>query len=66
MAKSDIKISVRPVSDHYALPGERIIEYSSPSGNGGLIAFREDADGYLIVEAYRHGPKVKIRAGEGS
>lgn len=62
-----IKINTKPVASRYGVAGEKIIEYSCPSG-GGLISFREDGDGKLIVELYRHDETVEIRLphGEGA
>jgi hypothetical protein len=58
-----IKVNTRPVASDYAAPGERIVEYSSLMGGGGLISFRE-VEGRLVVELYRHDKTVEIRVGE--
>lgn len=62
----------RGPADHYAAPGEVIVEYSYPDGTsktpGGLISFRwidpEAASGEprLVVTLYRHDDKVNIVA----
>ena len=46
-------------ADHYGLPGERIVEFSSKVG-GGLISLRV-RDGQLYVELYRLDPNVVVR-----
>lgn len=60
-------INTSPVAGRYAGPGERIIEYSSPSGGGGLISFRviagQDGAERLAVDLYRHDANVDIRVG---
>lgn len=61
-----VKVNVRPVASNYALPGERIVEYSNKKGDGGVICFREDPEGNIIVELYRHDKTVQIRVGESS
>jgi hypothetical protein len=66
MGKYDIHVNIRPVANHYATPGERIVEYSNKKGDGGLISFRENDEGDLIVELYRHDKSVTIRVGEGA
>jgi hypothetical protein len=62
--KSGISINTRPGADRYTMPGERIIEFSGSRGQSGLVSFREDDKGNLIVEPYRCDPTVIIRAGE--
>ena len=57
-----VKITTNPVANHYAGPGERIIEFSS-DGGGGLIAFTE-TDAGLIVDVYRQDPTVTVRVGK--
>lgn len=57
------KVTTDPVANQYAGPNERIVEYSTRSGLGGLIAFRETDDG-LTVDLYRHDPKVEVRIGD--
>lgn len=57
-----IKITLRPVANNYAMPGERIVEYSNDKGEGGLISFRDGEDGKIIVEPHRHDANVEIHA----
>lgn len=57
------KVTTNPVANNYAGPNERIVEYSTRSGLGGLIAFRETDDG-LTVDLYRHDEKVAVRVGK--
>lgn len=47
------RITTGPVASHYEAPNERIVEFSWPDGNGGLISFRQLNDGTPIVELYR-------------
>jgi hypothetical protein len=58
-----IKINVRPVADQHSTADERIIEYSSPYG-GGLIAFRLDPIGELVIDMYREDDTVNIRVNQ--
>ncbi len=46
-------VTVKCVADRYHLPTERIVEFSFPSGQGGLISFRVMPSGTDIVEIYR-------------
>lgn len=48
-----IKINKSPVANAYGARGERIIEFSTNDGRGGLISFQEDDDGQIVVELYR-------------
>lgn len=61
-----IKVNTRPVASHYSMSGEKVVEYSNAKGKGGLISFREDDEGNLIVELYRHDEGVIIRVGEAT
>ena len=65
------RVDPRPGADHYAMAGEKIIEYSYPDGTsetpGGLISFRwapppgePDAEPVLNVTLYRHDAKVRV------
>jgi hypothetical protein len=54
-----IKVNVCPTADQYSSTDERIIEYSSPYG-GGLIAFRLDPIGHLVLDLYREDDTVQI------
>lgn len=57
------KVDTNPVANQYAMPNERIVEYSTRSGLGGLISLREADDGRLLVELYRHDAAVEITVG---
>jgi hypothetical protein len=46
-------------ANFYAAPAERIIEFSS-KGGGGLISFRVDDDGVLVIALYRLDPTVQV------
>ena len=54
------KVNLAPIADAFAMPDERIIEFTSASG-GGLIAIRE-RDGLVTVDVYRTDPTVPVRA----
>lgn len=41
------------VADRYHAPGERIAEFSTPSGAGGLIRIQELDGGAVVLEVYR-------------
>jgi hypothetical protein len=48
------KVLRRAIADHYASPGQRIIEFSFPDGAGGLISFRQArGDAPNRIELYR-------------
>jgi hypothetical protein len=51
------KVTTRCVANQYAGRDERIIEFDSNDGHGrgGLISFRRNANGALIVSLYRLG-----------
>jgi hypothetical protein len=53
-------VTVPCVADHYHAPAQRIIEFTFPSGNGGLISFSTKADGTDVVEVYRHDRGVRV------
>jgi len=57
-------VETNPVANRYAGPNERIVEYATRSGKGGLIAFRETNDGQLLVDLYQHDAAVEIRVGK--
>lgn len=51
------------VADRYHLnPCERIAEFMTPSGKGGLISIVEKPDGGVVVAVYRCDPGVTVRA----
>jgi hypothetical protein len=50
-----------PAQAHSAV-NERIIEFSAPNGNGGLISIRQLTDGTVVVEPYRLDDGVKVIA----
>lgn len=54
------RVLTRCVAHHYALPDERIIEFSH-KGVGGLISFQPRADGGLDVYVYRRDKAVRVR-----
>lgn len=47
------KVTTKCVADRYAAPNERIVEFSAPSGAGGLMSFVLHDDGTLTVDLYR-------------
>jgi hypothetical protein len=49
------------VADRYHATGERIAEFSTPSGKGGLISIREDETGQVIVNVYRTDAGVIVK-----
>ena len=58
------KVITKCVANNYALPNERIIEYTfGPDGNGGsiggLIRFLQTDEGRYIVLLYRHDPNLQ-------
>lgn len=62
MARKRPYVNVTPVADKYAdKRNERIIEFSSPSGKGGLISFREKEDGTLTVDLYRMDEGITVQ-----
>lgn len=48
------------VAHRYAHPRERIAEFSTPSGKGGLISVSENVHGAAIVDVYRCDPGVIV------
>lgn len=48
------------VADRYHANTERIVEFSFPSGEGGLISLRTLHDGTPVVEVYRSDPNVHV------
>lgn len=51
------------VADRYADQSrERIAEFSTPSGKGGLISIIENDNGEVLVSVYRCDPGVTVRA----
>lgn len=48
------------VADRYAAPFERIAEFLTPSGQGGLISVRETADGNATVDVYNLTKMVTV------
>jgi hypothetical protein len=61
------RVLTTPPADRYAAPGERIIEYTFPDGDGGagqpggLISFSQLANGTRLVKLYGHDPAVVIQ-----
>lgn len=53
-------INTRCVADRYSGPCERIAEFTTPSGKGGLISIRERDDGRVIVCVYRVDSGVTV------
>lgn len=50
------------VADSYHSPNERIVEFSTSSGQGGLIRVQERDDGSAVVEVYRADDRVTVLA----
>lgn len=49
------------VADRYAdKRAERIAEFSTPSGKGGLIRVRQNDDGSVLVSLYRLDPGIIV------
>lgn len=67
MARSrTVKINTKPVASHYASDTEKIIEFTAPNGQGGLISFAYDAEtGTVRIAAYRLDPKVQVTVSHG-
>lgn len=59
MGKS--KVITKCVANNYAGPHGRIVEFSFPSGNGGLISFFTNESGKEIVEVYRTDAEIEVR-----
>lgn len=53
------KISTRCPANQYAGPDERIIEFSFPNGEGGLISFK--MGDHPIVDVYNCDQTVEVR-----
>jgi len=53
------RIITRCIADKYALPDEKIIEFSFPNGSGGLISFKM-AD-HPIISLYRCDKDIEVR-----
>lgn len=49
---------------HAAERGERIIEFSFPNGETGLVSFMYRGDGVAVVEVYMTDGKVRVIAPE--
>lgn len=66
MARRGLKptVNVKPGADHYAAPMERIIEFSTATGPGGLISIHDKGDGTVSVHVYRHDAGVHVTAGK--
>ena len=54
------RVTVNCVASRYAGADERIIEFITRSGSGGLIAFRETDTGDLLVQVYRTDKNVIV------
>lgn len=50
------------VADRHHIGCERIAEFMTPNGEGGLIAVRESVEGIALVEVYRTTSAVKVVA----
>lgn len=61
-----VSVNTNPGANGYAGPGERIVEYSAPNGDGGLILFAIAEDGHVQVHLYRHDPTVEISVGKAT
>jgi hypothetical protein len=53
-------VNARPVAQAYAAPNERILEFSGPTGTGGLISIRAHDDGTVSVDLYRLDAGVRV------
>lgn len=59
------RVTLNCVADHYAAPGERIVEFmDAETGKGGLISFTRTDAGELVVNLYRLDAGVIVRVGE--
>lgn len=55
-------VNTKCVAHHYAAPHERIVEFSAPNGQGGLIKLSYWADtGECTVDLYRLDDGVSVR-----
>lgn len=59
------KVTVNCVANAHSAPNERIVEFSDPLGNGGLISLRYMPDGTLLVDVYRVSDNVRVIVPEG-
>ncbi len=50
------------VADRYCDRTERIAEFNTPSGKGGLFRVRQSGDGKVIAEVYRTDPEIIVIA----
>lgn len=57
-------VTVNCVADRYHAPNERIVEFTFPSGKGGLISFRLNANGAEVVEVYRLDDEIQVSTPE--
>ena len=58
------RVMTNPVANRYSAPHERIVEFSAPNGNGGLISLMNHDDGTLSVHVYNYGPRVAVHVGK--
>lgn len=58
------KVIVNCVANHYTGPNERIIEFTFPSGEGGLISLRTTHEGASVVDVYNYDRYVQVLVGE--
>lgn len=57
-------VTTRCVADSFHAPNERMVEFSGPAGNGGLISLAAMPDGTLSVHIYRYDTNVRITVGQ--
>jgi hypothetical protein len=61
MPRQRPSVKTKCVAGQYAAANERIVEFSGPTGTGGLISFTAGPEGKLLVQLYRLDPLVQVR-----
>lgn len=60
-----VTVNTRPVASAHQAANERIIEFTAPNGNGGLINFTYDEEtGRVTVDLYGLDKDVEVRVSE--
>ena len=59
------RVITKCVANNYSMPNERIIEFTFPDGEGGLIQFAT-INGENRVTVYQHDQRVKVVKGKNS